>query len=57
VQSALSKIGGVEKAEVELPNKASIKYDPKKTNPKELIAAVKKAGYTAVVKGEEEKKQ
>jgi copper chaperone CopZ len=56
VQSALSKVAGVEKAEVDLPNKAVVKYDPKKTSHKQLIEAVKKAGYTATVKKEEEKK-
>lgn len=39
-------------AEVALPDKAVVRYDPKKTTPAKLINAVKKAGYKAEVKKE-----
>jgi len=48
VQSALSKVPGVVKAEVTMPNKAVVRFDKKKkVTTDKLIAAVKKAGYSA----------
>jgi copper chaperone CopZ len=47
----------VSKAEVELPDKALVKFDPTKTNHKALIDAVKKAGYTAKVRKDEKEKK
>jgi copper chaperone CopZ len=53
VQSALSKVPGVIKAEVEMPDKAVVTVDKQKSVTSEkLIAAVKKAGYSAKEKKE-----
>ena len=47
VESALAKVDGVSKANVSMPDKAVVTYDPAKTKPEDLIAALKKAGYPA----------
>jgi copper chaperone CopZ len=52
VQSALSKVPGVKKAEVALPDKAVVTFDKRKVKTDQLIAAVKKAGYGAKEKKE-----
>jgi copper chaperone CopZ len=53
VQSALSQVPGVVKAEVTMPDKAIVKFDKKKNvTADKLMAAVKKAGYSAKEKKE-----
>ena len=50
MQSALSKVPGVTKAEVSMPNKAVVTFDKSKVKPEQLLAAVKAAGpYSAKV--------
>lgn len=56
MQSALSKVPGVKKAEVALPDKAVVTVDKGKVTTRQLIAAVKKAGYGATEKKEKEEK-
>jgi len=52
----LKKTAGVEEANVNYgANKASIRYDPTKTNEASLITAVKAAGYGAVVADEKDR--
>jgi copper chaperone CopZ len=55
VQSALSKVPGVIKAEVTMPDKAVVTVDKKKVKSDQLIKAVKKAGYSAKEKKEKPK--
>lgn len=56
VSSTLDKIDGVLDHEVKFPgNIAIVKYDPKKTSEKEIIAAIKKIGYKAEVMKRDEK--
>lgn len=46
VHDAISKVDGVSKAEVSLnESRATVEYDPKKTNEAEIKSAVLKAGY------------
>ena len=46
VEKALKGVAGVSAASVDLKGgKATVEYDPAKTNEKEMAAAVKKAGY------------
>jgi copper chaperone CopZ len=53
VQSALSEVPGVVKAEVTMPDKAVVTFDKKKNvTAGKLMAAVKKAGYSAKEKKE-----
>jgi len=47
VRSALEKVPGVISAEVTHPDKAIVKVEKGKATPKQLIAAVEKAGYGA----------
>ena len=47
VWSALAKVDGIYVMEVAMPDKAVVTYDPAKTKPEDLIAALKKAGYPA----------
>ena len=54
MRSALEKTPGVVSAEVTHPDKAVVQIKKGKTDANKLIAAVKKAGYTATLK--EEKK-
>jgi len=56
VQSALSKVPGVKKAEVSLPDKAVVTVHKGKVKTDQLIAAVKKAGYGAKEKKEKVEK-
>ncbi|MGB0775027.1 MAG: heavy-metal-associated domain-containing protein [Akkermansiaceae bacterium] len=55
VRSALEGVAGVSKAVVSMPDKAVVTYDPSKVKTKDLIAAVKKAGYKAKLKKEKKK--
>lgn len=50
------KVPGVVEAEVALPDKAVVKVKKGKVTPKDLIAAVKKAGYEAKEKEKEKEK-
>ncbi|MSU22020.1 MAG: hypothetical protein EXS30_11575 [Pedosphaera sp.] len=52
MQSALSKVPGVIKAEVTMPDQAVVKVDKNKVTAAKLIEAVKKAGYGAKEKKE-----
>lgn len=56
MQSALSKVPGVRKAEVSLPDKAVVTFDKRKVKTDQLVAAVKKAGYGAKEKKEKVEK-
>jgi copper chaperone CopZ len=47
VQSALSKVEGVVKAEVTMPDKATVTIQKGKVSTDKLLAAVKQAGYSA----------
>jgi Cu+-exporting ATPase len=50
VESALGSTAGVESAHVDLmSNRASIVFDPAITNPAQLVKAVRRAGYDAVL--------
>jgi len=55
VQSALAKVPGVISAEVTHPDKAIVKVEKGKADPKKLIAAVEKAGYKAALREEQKK--
>jgi copper chaperone CopZ len=50
VRSALTKVPGVVKVEVTMPDSAVVTIDKKKVTSAKLIEAVKKAGYGASVK-------
>jgi copper chaperone CopZ len=50
VRSALTKVPGVISADVSMPDKAVVKYRKDKTTPEKMIAAIKKAGYSAEVR-------
>lgn len=50
MRSALEKVKGVVSAEVTHPDKAVVKIEKGKTDADKLIAAVKKAGYSASLK-------
>jgi periplasmic mercuric ion binding protein len=51
VKTALTKLKGVEKAEVSFPKKeAVVTFDDSKTKIEELTEATKKAGYPSTVK-------
>ncbi|MFD2216545.1 heavy metal translocating P-type ATPase [Metabacillus endolithicus] len=53
IEKGLKKVDGVVNANVNLASeKASVEYIPGKTNVDQLIAAVKKAGYSAKVAGD-----
>jgi copper chaperone CopZ len=54
VRSALEKVPGVIRTEVNYPDKAVVKIEKGKTDASKLIAAVKKAGYGATVREEKE---
>ena len=56
MQSALSKLSGVVKAEVTMPDKAIITVEKGKVTNDQLIAAVKKAGYGASLKTDKKEK-
>ena len=46
IEKALKKVDGVEQATVNLAmERATVRYDPKKAGPKELVKAIEKAGY------------
>lgn len=48
VRNALKKINGVASAQVSVATKnATIDYDPTKTNPHQLVAAINSTGYSA----------
>jgi P-type Cu+ transporter len=50
VETALSGAAGVESARVDLMgNRASVVFDPARTTPENLIAAIRSAGYDAVL--------
>ena len=49
MRSALTNVTGVISAEVTMPDKAVVKVQNDKVTAKQLIAAVKKAGYGASV--------
>lgn len=59
ISEALKKVNGVIEQSVEYPGSiATIKYDPSKTNEKELMAAIENAGYkvsNADLKGDKAK--
>ena len=58
VSTALKNIDGVVEQAVEYPGDvATIKYDASKTNPTEMIKAIEKAGYKAVIIQENLKKK
>jgi len=44
VEKALSKVDGIEKADVK-KGKAKISYDDEKTSHEEIVAAIQKAGF------------
>ena len=50
MRSALTSVPGVISADVALPDKADVKYDKSKATTQQMIAAIKKAGYGAVVR-------
>ena len=50
VRSALTSVEGVSKADVSMPDKAVVTFDPEKTNLDGLLAALKKAGYPAAAR-------
>jgi copper chaperone CopZ len=56
VRSALTSVPGVISADVTMPDSASVKIDPSKADGEKLIAAVKKAGYSASLKKADKKK-
>ena len=56
MQSALSKVSGVVKAEVTMPDKAVVTVEKGKASADQLIAAVKKAGYGASLKTDKKDK-
>ncbi|MBU0727654.1 heavy metal translocating P-type ATPase [Patescibacteria group bacterium] len=50
IENDLKELDGIEEAVVNLPLKnGSVTFDPNKLGEKEILAAIKKAGYTAVV--------
>jgi len=50
ISTSLKKLDGVIEYEVKYPGDiATVKYDPDKTNEKEIITAITKAGYKAKV--------
>ncbi len=50
VESALQRTNGVKSAHVDLmANRASVVFDPQTASPEELIEAIRKAGYDAVL--------
>jgi P-type Cu+ transporter len=50
VESALQRTNGVKSAHVDLmANRASVVYDPQAASPEELVEAIRKAGYDAVL--------
>jgi mercuric ion transport protein len=50
VRSALKRVNGVEAAHVSVATKnATIDYDPAKTNPEQLVAAINSTGYHATL--------
>jgi P-type Cu+ transporter len=50
VESALRETAGVESAHVDLmANRASVVFDPERASPKELVEAIRGAGYDAVL--------
>lgn len=49
VNDALTKVKGVSDKKVELGS-AQISYDAKKTSPKQIMAAIEKAGFTIAKK-------
>ena len=55
MRSALTGVSGVLDAEVTYPDKAVVKVEKGKVKTDRLIAALKKAGYTAKVKTVKEK--
>ena len=49
IERGLKKVGGVESAQVNLASEqATISYDPQQTQPRDLVAAVEKAGYGVI---------
>lgn len=54
VDSALSKIKGVEKKEVTL-GEAMVSFDAKKTSQKDIVKAIEKAGFTVAKKNDKDK--
>ena len=50
MQGALTKVSGVTSVSVSLPDKAVVKIEKDKASVAELTAAVKRAGFSAVVK-------
>jgi len=50
VETALQETAGVKSAHVDLmANRASVVFDPALTRPKDLVEAIRKAGYDAVL--------
>src|SRR5437763_324574 len=48
VEKAVRKLGGVESSQVNLARgRALVKFDPEKTNPREIASAITSAGYPA----------
>ncbi len=53
IKKAVSRVEGVSEVDVSYKEKeARVKFDPDETNAKEIITAVKKAGYGASLKSE-----
>jgi mercuric ion binding protein len=51
VKRALEKVSGVEETKMDLEHKtATVKFDPSKTNPDELIKATEEAGFPSTVR-------
>ncbi len=49
IERGLSKVGGVESAQVNLASEqATVTYDPQQVQPHDLVAAVEKAGYGVI---------
>ena len=58
VKAALSKLKGVKAVQVSYKkNEAVVEYDPGAVTPKQILQAVKKAGYEAKLKPEPKEKQ
>ena len=56
IERVTRKLPGVEESNVNLPlNRLTIRYDESKTSSEDIIAKIKKAGFSASLKNEEKK--
>ena len=56
IERVTRKLPGVEESNVNLPlNRLTIRYDESKTTSEDIIAKIKKAGFSATLKNEEKK--